>query len=606
MTVKAILRSGSVFRTAQLSQYDQGQMIHLSGVELPASYLAEFSNSETGPAEQITQTTDTVAVPDKYLTSGNPVYVWIVVVGEDERTTRYEIIVPVKGRGEPDDYTPTPSEQTAIEVAIAALNSAVEAAGVAIAHYPRITDGVWQVWDVTAGEWISTGVVATGNGIAGATLNQDYTLTLTFTNGETYTTPSIRGAQGPQGVTFTPAVSSEGVISWTNDGGKTNPQPVNIKGPQGDDYILTAEDKAEIAQQAAESLAPVLDEKATAIHTSAGPSAIASISDAAAAPVDSLTVAIEPVQDLHGYDHPWPGGGNKNLLQPNVVIPTTIAGGVNVTLVDGVYVFNGTATSGVNFNLDNWLPTPGNPVPHSAGTLNLCISAQAENVPTGQYAYIQSGYFLNGTPRQWNVSFGSNRLISTEVEESDVVYTRTYINILSGITYNNFRVKVQIEIGNTATAWTPYSNICPISGWTGAKVTRTGKNLIRTKVNGRTTAGITFTVHEDGSVIANGTATGTAWLTSRLTDRNLLTFVKAGTYTVSGGKSANIICYLGGNYVDGSNIWGYYDKGTGVTFTLTKDAWVYPQIQVYAGQICDNIVFNFQLELGSTATDYEP
>ena len=39
----------------------------------------------------------------------------------------------------------------------------------------------------------------TGNGIASAELNSDYTLTLTFTDGTSYTTPSIRGAQGPQG-----------------------------------------------------------------------------------------------------------------------------------------------------------------------------------------------------------------------------------------------------------------------------------------------------------------------------------------------------------------------------------------------------------------------
>ena len=42
------------------------------------------------------------------------------------------------------------------------------------------------------------------------------------------------GAPGSDGTTFTPSVSSAGVISWTNDGGKANPDPVNIKGPQGD------------------------------------------------------------------------------------------------------------------------------------------------------------------------------------------------------------------------------------------------------------------------------------------------------------------------------------------------------------------------------------
>lgn len=42
------------------------------------------------------------------------------------------------------------------------------------------------------------------------------------------------GADGEDGATFTPSVSSDGVLSWTNDKGLTNPDPVNIKGPQGD------------------------------------------------------------------------------------------------------------------------------------------------------------------------------------------------------------------------------------------------------------------------------------------------------------------------------------------------------------------------------------
>lgn len=41
------------------------------------------------------------------------------------------------------------------------------------------------------------------------------------------------GPIGPQGYTYTPAVSEEGVISWANDGGLPNPDPVNITGPQG-------------------------------------------------------------------------------------------------------------------------------------------------------------------------------------------------------------------------------------------------------------------------------------------------------------------------------------------------------------------------------------
>ena len=53
----------------------------------------------------------------------------------------------------------------------------------------------------------------------------------------------VDGAQGPQGIpgtaaakgaTYTPYVSEAGVISFTNDGGLPNPEPVNIKGPKGD------------------------------------------------------------------------------------------------------------------------------------------------------------------------------------------------------------------------------------------------------------------------------------------------------------------------------------------------------------------------------------
>lgn len=46
--------------------------------------------------------------------------------------------------------------------------------------------------------------------------------------------PGKDGAPGADGTTFTPSVSSAGVLSWTNDGGKANPAPVNLKGPQGE------------------------------------------------------------------------------------------------------------------------------------------------------------------------------------------------------------------------------------------------------------------------------------------------------------------------------------------------------------------------------------
>lgn len=44
---------------------------------------------------------------------------------------------------------------------------------------------------------------------------------------------------GVDGTTFTPSVSEDGIISWTNDGGKENPAPVNIKGQKGDSGVAS-------------------------------------------------------------------------------------------------------------------------------------------------------------------------------------------------------------------------------------------------------------------------------------------------------------------------------------------------------------------------------
>lgn len=43
------------------------------------------------------------------------------------------------------------------------------------------------------------------------------------------------GGKGDDGATFTPSVSADGIISWTNDKEFPNPEPVNIKGKDGKD-----------------------------------------------------------------------------------------------------------------------------------------------------------------------------------------------------------------------------------------------------------------------------------------------------------------------------------------------------------------------------------
>lgn len=69
-------------------------------------------------------------------------------------------------------------------------------------------------------------------------------------------------SQGQKGATFTPTVSADGLLSWTNDGGLLNPSPVNIMGKDGEDGqtpqkgvdYWTDADKAEIVRDVVEKV----------------------------------------------------------------------------------------------------------------------------------------------------------------------------------------------------------------------------------------------------------------------------------------------------------------------------------------------------------------
>lgn len=87
------------------------------------------------------------------------------------------------------------------------------------AQGPKGSDGVTPHIDEESGNWFlgetDTGVKAKGeDGIPGL-------------NG-------MNGEPGKNGATFTPSVSPEGMLSWTNDQKLPNPESVDIRGPKGD------------------------------------------------------------------------------------------------------------------------------------------------------------------------------------------------------------------------------------------------------------------------------------------------------------------------------------------------------------------------------------
>ena len=167
-------------------------------------------------------------------------------------------------------------------------------------------------------------------------------------------------------------------------------------------------------------------------------------------PVVRLTAEINPVQDLHGYDNPWPAGGGKNLLDAS-----TVFGGEPT-----IYTVNSDGSVTV-LSADSraWTSCP---------TLNL---------PAGSYIISKTPTTGTSDIRLSSEEYGTAHIFTSQVtftlsEAGSVKIKLAY----SGQSYPSTQ-KVQIESGSTATTWTPYSNECPISGWTELNLWQTGKNI---------------------------------------------------------------------------------------------------------------------------------
>ncbi len=63
-----------------------------------------------------------------------------------------------------------------------------------------------------------------------------------------------------------------------------------------------------------------------------------------ALPLIRCVAQIEPVQDLHGYNSPWPAGGGANLLDLDKAAFSSGAYGLSITRAEDVITVSGTET----------------------------------------------------------------------------------------------------------------------------------------------------------------------------------------------------------------------------------------------------------------------
>ena len=159
-----------------------------------------------------------------------------------------------------------------------------------------------------------------------------------------------------------------------------------------------------------------------------------------------------------------------------------------------------------------------------------------------------------------------------------------------------------------------------VTDLTAVKVTRCGKNLIplpysQLPIGTTTLNGIEFTVYEDGSILMNGTAT-TGFSRYLYNNKQDLLGLRAGDI-ITGSKwvsddsqIANFNLTFNYYNIDGDMKEGVINLGAyhrNLTTTITEDyvGWgIY--IYISSGKTFDNLLIKPQLELGKTATDYEP
>lgn len=305
--------------------------------------------------------------------------------------------------------------------------------------------------------------------------------------------------------------------------------------------------------------------------------------------------------------------GSKNLFTPNTTPTAPSAMGLTCTYdsTDNTFTLNGTLATNENIDL---------------ATLNIPLDdyyiaryyvSGEITVPEGvtyqslfaMFVYGSSSQYLERLPQYSNnyntpiIAMEAKNRYSIESADKWTFYIQ---NFGVGTVFDNYKFKIAVikkDIYYTNIPYTPF-----ISDFSTVNVTRCGKNLIPYPYTNtsRTISGVNFTIQSDGSITANGTATANIVFELE-TDTTMLT-LPAGNYFLSGCPSGGTTTSYFMAVANGAGI--TYTKfqrdfGSGISVSSNGEKWKIT-IRVISGYTADNLVFKPQIELGSTATPYEP
>ena len=293
--------------------------------------------------------------------------------------------------------------------------------------------------------------------------------------------------------------------------------------------------------------------------------------------IKSVSAEIAPTQDLHGYEKPWAGGNGKNKLPSHAEGPVSGAGLTLTFSADGTVTINNTATANAFFNTIS-STTEDNKLYLPAGSYKVGCSQLTSAIGSDSWF----GISKNATGGTWDAASNTRSGASDTFTVADGDYVFPRLRLANGQSFSNLKVEPIIYKATDTGTWEPYSNICPISGWTECEVNRTGKNLLRNNLyEAGSLSKLSWTKNSDESI----TVTASQNITQSVKIDVGSATLKAGTYVLNG------ISALDKSYIDlrvrkgsvtGSQIAVCNSANPSATFTLTEPTTIYFVIIVIA------------------------
>ena len=299
--------------------------------------------------------------------------------------------------------------------------------------------------------------------------------------------------------------------------------------------------------------------------------AIASFTADEEEPLNGLVCEMSPVQDLHGYDSPWPaGGGGYNKFDPS-------------RAVAGYYDSSGNEASQSTYGEyreEYYIPVDG--------TQSVVVGYFAYGSPQSEQPWVSVCWYDES--KNFISRSADYTALGTFAPPSGG--TAKYVRV-SMRTFNHGLDYCYMAIGNH-TSYFPYENICPISGWQDLTVNQANENLWHSD----------WTITDgalqksDGKIICTQNNTTTSYLLGGYT-RDIEFYLPKGTYTMLFQSDDFVNLYA--EYGDDNTPWY-----SGLTKTFTEPLHIKTIRCTPQALDIGTYTWKMQITKGSSASPYVP